>query len=233
MTEAQLRREQVGLLTQGLDLPLPSVPVHVMQALAREFSASWDELGACASAQRERAEGHVNAALKNVLNRRLRERRSLVPGVLLDVALGEEGPSFDGAMTEGRPDLSLTLSERPLKLVAECKWIDPPQKTVRMYCEQGLARFVQGDYSWHQREAFMVAYVRDGSSVETCLLPHVEAARSRPSDPYATTRLHSGPVPALGPVRSTHARSFTYAHAESAGRAPGDIEVWHLWLALT
>lgn len=232
MTEAQLRREQVGLLTRGLELPLPPIPVHIMRTLARELSAAWDELGFDAPRQRVRAEKYVNAAMKAILKGRLRERRSLAAEVLFDVALGEEGPSFDGQMTEGRPDLSLFLSDRPLPLLAECKCIDPPRKTVKMYCDHGLVRFVRGDYAWHQREAFMVAYVRDGSSVATCLLPQLEAARSQLPDPYATTRSPTPTRHAPDLARSAHARTFAYVHAE-AGRAPGEVEVWHLWLAVT
>lgn len=230
MTEDELRLEQVGLLTSGLELPLAPVPFHVLRAIARELRAAWEHLADVAPGQLSRMEKHVNASLEGVLKMRLREGTSLAREAVVDVERGVEVLSFDGQSTECRPDLNLKLAEHPLPLVVECKWIDPPDKTVAMYCDNGLARFLRGDYAWHQREALLLAYVNDGSTLSTCLDPHVNGARSLVPDPYETVKPIQL-VPTLrGVARSTHGRNFQYRHAAAIGRVPGPIDVWHVWV---
>ena len=90
------------------------------------------------------------------------------------VARGKESLSFDGSHLEERPDLSLNLTRRDLRfpLVVEAKILDAASgKTRNLYCEQGLRRFLEGKYAWGTREAFMLAYVRDGSSITATLNP--------------------------------------------------------------
>ena len=147
---------------------------------------------------------------------------------------GTESINFDGCHLEKRPDLSIVLSgrERRFPLVAEAKILNgAASKTVALYCRDGIRRFVEGEYAWGSREALMVGYVRDGSSIDTTL--GVFLARSRDSHPRRY-RVETLPV-AVGASSSDlaytrHGREFVYG-GQRALNSPGPISVWHLWLA--
>lgn len=112
--------------------------------------------------------------------------------------------------------------------MAECKLIDKVgKKTVKLYCTDGLTRFVHGDYAWATREAFMLAYVRDGSDIEGCLVPYLADSRHKSPDPCQTESLPTRLAPA-NLACSRHSRCFAYVHPEAA--SPGSIDLWHLWL---
>ena len=146
---------------------------------------------------------------------------------------GRETVSFDGRHLEKRPDLSIQLTCRnpSFPLVAECKLIDSARrKTVALYCADGLARFVQGQYAWAGREAFMIAYVRDSGSIAAGLVPHLAACRTVSVDPNATESLPT-PIPdvAADLAWSVHGRRFSYLPPVPTAE-PGPINLWHLWL---
>ena len=151
------------------------------------------------------------------------------------VARGKEHLSFDGSHIEMRPDLSIYLTDhrQPLPLVIEAKILDAAtEKTEALYCENGLRRFIEGKYAWWSREAFMLAYVRDGSTITATLTPFLSNTMSDNELGYLVEEL---PTPqGVGPTdlaRSKHGRAFVYAHQASPPSCiPGSIAVWHLWL---
>lgn len=153
--------------------------------------------------------------------------------IVQSASRGSEMVNFDGSKLKKEPDLPLVLRLRNANfpLIAECKIIDHPNgKTTKLYCDQGIARFVCGDYAWAEQEAIMLAYVRDGSTVAEQLTPQMtKSAKSKP-DPLQT---ESNPAacPDIHPTahRSDHMRSFSYL-PEAGGGAPGSIALFHLWL---
>ena len=44
------------------------------------------------------------------------------------------------------------------------------------YCDDGLVRFVRGDYAWAMQEAMMLAYTRDGRTIAGHLIPEIAKA---------------------------------------------------------
>ena len=155
--------------------------------------------------------------------------------LVLCVARGKETLSFDGSHLEKRPDLSIYLSNqtRGFPLITGAKILDTTtSKTVTLYCDQGLCRFINGDYAWGNREAFMMAHVRDGSSINATLKPFLSEAMSR--DPY-TYLVEELPVP-FGTgfsdlVCSRHGRDFVYDLQPPPANKPGPISIWHLWMS--
>src|SRR3546814_4030189 len=79
-----------------------------------------------------------------------------------------------GSRLEQRPDLSIHLTARTRRfpLIAEAKIIDATRGE-HLYCSQGLRRFLNGKYGWGAREALMIAYVRDGTTIATRLKPYL------------------------------------------------------------
>ena len=229
------RPDQVAELTRGLQLPLPEMAdVHlevIAEGLRRAFSdicTQWPLTAASGN------EPEVTALMEARLNV-LIDLDPLWGQLVLCVARGRESISFDGSHLEKRPDLSIYLSHttRGFPLIAEAKIIDSPtSKTGVLYCNRGLRRLIHGEYAWANREAFMIAYVRDGSSIGTTLIPYLSSAMvANPAD-YLVEQL---PVPTGANrsdlARSRHGRRFVYSTQSAPNDRPGPISVWHLWLS--
>jgi hypothetical protein len=230
-TRLHPRPEQVAALTQGIALPLPPLPESVLRVVAETLVRAWRDLTVeHGETLCKGDEAEVSALLEARLIA-LRDEDACWESVASGVSRGREGISFDGCHLEKRPDLSIHLTHRRFNfpLVAECKLIDRrDDKTVALYCSHGLIRFIKGEYAWMSREAFMLAYVRDGSNIAGCLRPRL--AKSGATDPGATEVL---PTPVSGAsadlARSRHRRNFTYL-PPTPSPDPGAIELWHLWL---
>jgi hypothetical protein len=149
-----------------------------------------------------------------------------------NVARGKETISFDGSHLEKRPDLSIYLTDRSpsFPLIVECKLIDVQRrKTLDLYCKDGLLRFVRGDYAWATKEAFMLAYVRDDSTIFGRLTPFLDECRAKQPDVYLTDVLPELiSESAMHVARSFHNREFRYV---GLSNGPGAIAIWHLWIA--
>lgn len=101
-----------------------------------------------------------------------------------------------------------------------------------LYCNDGLCRFVDGEYAWGNREAFMIAYVRDGSSIEMTLKPFLSSAMTLIPPGYLVeeppTRIGDG---SSDLASSRHGRAFIYTNQTPPTDQPGPITIWHLWLS--
>ena len=228
------RPEQVAELTQGQYLPLEPIPALALQVITETIVRAWKELSASHEAiLRNGEEAEVNALLISHLNN-LRDDDPCWENIASGVSRGQESISFDGRRLETRPDLSIHLTRRNFNfpLVAECKLIDRPHdKTVNLYCTQGLIRFVVGDYAWMSREAFMLAYVRDGSSIGGSLRHQLMKCQVKTPDPCATERLPiDRAYTSTDLAHSRHVRRFIY-QSPTANTDPCPIDLWHLWLS--
>ena len=226
------RPDQVEELTRGVRLPLVAITDEHMEVLADGLRQAFKDVrpGAAATVA-EGEETEVTGLMQARLNRLIGED-SLWGQLVLYVGRGTETMSIDGSHLEKRPDLSIVLSgrERRFPLVAEAKILDAAaSKTVAQYCRDGIRRFVEGEYAWGGREAFMIGYVRDGSSIDTTLGGFL--ARDSHRQRY---RVEALPV-AVGAGASDlaytrHGRDFVYGD-QPVPNTPGPISVWHLWLA--
>ena len=243
------RPSQIAVLVGGADIPFPPIDQEILEVIAEVLghafhTLSQEHLQDLATG----TEAEVNGLMRGRLNAFLHLSDVARPGhggplpelwrqLVKTVGLGEEIPSYNGSSLEKRPDLNIKLEGRhpSFPLVAECKLIDTPKgKSAKMYCDDGVARFQAGDYGWGVREAFMVAYVRDGSfPVQS--LGELLAVQEDPDvlDRYgveqAPITLRDAPF-RLSQTR--HRRGFKYASALSAEKKPGPISLWHLWLAV-
>jgi hypothetical protein len=163
------------------------------------------------------------------LNRMIEEDR-VWRQLVASVVRGKESLSFDGLHLEKRPDLSIHLSARALRfpLIAEAKIIDAT-KGENLYCIHGLKRFLDGQYGWGGREAFMIAFVRDGTTIASRLAPYL----SKPAH-AASYAVQDSPSTladvGVDAARSRHGRSFLYTHTTPPANDPGAISLWHLWV---
>jgi len=226
------RADQVAELTRGQTLPLPPLHELHMRFIAEVLARAWNDL----LVDRRPillsgGETEVNSLIETRLNALL-EEDDLWSLLASGVARGRETLSYDGSHLEKRPDLSIHLTDRnpSFPLIVECKLIDTrSRKTIDLYCDDGLLRFVRGEYSWATREAFILAYVRDGSTISSCLEPFLAKSRVRQPDPYLTGALpESIWEPDRRLARSSHNREFRYV---GHSHGPGAIAIWHLWIA--
>ncbi|WP_139051989.1 hypothetical protein [Roseibium sp. TrichSKD4] len=132
---------------------------------------------------------------------------------------------------EKRPDLSIFLTERNrnFPLIAEAKLIDIPRgKTEKLYCEKGLMRFLNGEYAWGTTEAMMVAYVRDGSTLQSQLTPFLEQKSPCNAKKYLVKDMPNSAsnMPDCVAI-SKHDRTFSYDVKAPVNDIPGPISLWH------
>ena len=228
------RPEQIDELTRGIELPLTALHEEHLALIADVISLAWNELTLSqARTLATGSEAEINALLEARLSRLLDED-PLWAQLVRSVARGKETVSFDGAHLEKRPDLSIFLAGRSptIPLVVECKLIDAPDgKSCTLYCNSGLRRFLTGEYGWSGRDGFILAYVRDQSTIESCLVPFLSAGRTAKPDPFA---VRDWPVEGRHAVHdlaaTRHDRSFRYPNRVTPADAPGPIAIWHLWL---
>jgi hypothetical protein len=227
------RVDQIAELTRGIDLPLLPLHQEHLSVIVEVLCFAWADLG-----QRhpevllQEEEAAINALMETRLLAFLDED-PLWAQMVRAVARGRETVSFDGAHLEKRPDLSLFLTCRnaTFPLSIECKIIDEAnRKSGKIYCDNGVSRFLSGEYAWATREAFMIAYVRDESTIASTLMP-LFAPPECGSAPYAAEGAMSAiGDPPLDLAKSIHSRSFRYPLREPPRDEPGAISLWHLWL---
>lgn len=233
MAAGEPRPDHIAELTRGVRLPLDPIDEVHLSIILETISVAWEELlvsGAPALLTGDEAE--VNALLEPRLNH-FCQARPLWKDLVHSVHRGRESMSYNGARIEDRPDLSLSFTNgnRNFPLSIECKIIDYPNaKRVDLYCKNGIARFVRGEYGWTHREAIMLAYARDGSTVTTRLVPHLARCATLSPDDLQTAS-HPVPRPDVHPTayHSSHQRNFSYP-SEAGGAPPGPISLFHLWL---
>ena len=223
------RVDQVNELTRGLKLPTPPIAYIHLAVIFDGVKRAFDRLVADhKGALAEKEENELNGLLQARLNTLCTEER-LLSQMVACVVRGGESISFDGKRLELRPDLGiyLTSRHRNFPLVVECKIIDGNAgKGVDLYCINGIRRFVEGEYAWGSSQSLMVAYVRDGSTVDQTLTPHLNANAKKNPDPFQTEAMPS--EEGIPPVWvSRHGREFTFVG--EAGGNPGPIRISHLW----
>jgi len=228
------RPDQISALTRGLRLPLPALQAAHLEIIAESLYRAFQDIQAAHPAVvASGSEAEVTALLEARLNT-LCAQDPFWGQLVLCAVRGKESLSFDGSHIEKRPDLSLYLSGRTrnFPLVVEAKILDhAADKTATLYCNKGLSRFLAGEYAWACQEAFMLAYVRDGSSIAAHLAPLLSSDTAQPAPRYAVQMLPTATNAQAGDLAcSRHARAFQYIHQTSAAHQPGPVTVWHLWL---
>jgi hypothetical protein len=232
-TKGAPRPDHIAELTRGAQLPFNPIKEQHLSVILETISFAWQELQAVgATALLTGDEAEVNALLEPRLNHYC-QSQPFWKDLIHSVHRGRESMSYDGGKLEPRPDLSFVFKHgnRNFPIVVECKIIDyPNSKSVDLYCKKGIARFVCGDYAWANREAIMLAYVRDGSNIEQRLMPHLLKSAKQASDTFQT-KSHPRPRPDIHPTIhcTKHERSFRYL-PEVDAKKPGTINLFHLWL---
>jgi hypothetical protein len=140
--------------------------------------------------------------------------------------------NYDGTKRDKMADLLLCMVDRYTtqdRLFVECKPVDTKHSLVTEYCDEGIFRFVCGDYAWAMTSALMIGYVRDGYTIT----PKLTEALQKRQKQMPTITLPC-PCQLSKPGKnnevvhiSQHSRTFSYV--ETGQQAP-PITLRHLWL---
>jgi hypothetical protein len=243
MTGSFQKQGRYSSYAPAAELPHPKLEPEVFLILHRVLARALEILAADAQPLSTMHEDPITAALARVIENQLM-RTGEVSGFCSPfferVTRQYECDSFDGGLQKERPDLFFgvhpddsfrnRIQSDQWGVFAECKPVDATHFAGSDYCDEGLARFVRGDYAWAMQDALMVAYTRNGRAIASHLVPAM-ASRA-----HLYTQKIVAPLPAVGcgPGKtseyglhySEHARPFEWTNGR--GQAC-PITIYHSW----
>lgn len=234
----------LGVPADRYRLPHPRLGLPVILLIRRVILRAVELLRERNASLSHYKEDEITTALRAIIENDLRQSGS-VPGFnrkTFDlVQRQDQVTNFDQTKYLKTPDLSFKLRNdeeepRPVlsehdALFVECKPVDKDHGVGSRYCDDGLNRFIDGDYAWAMEEALMLGYARHRTIVEH-LIPAIE-------EPRRLRRLHvvETPSPVGGPGAaateeaevlhvSRHRREFFWLDGKGAAT---EILVYHSW----
>jgi hypothetical protein len=232
----------LGVSAKCYHLPHPRLGFPVILVIRRVLCRALEILREEKFRLAEAEEDQVTAALLAVIENNLR-RTGAVAGFnrrgYETVVRQAQVANFDGTHLKKSPDLCFRLRHDDCEprmvlpeydaLFVECKPVDAAHSAGNRYCDDGIIRFVRGEYAWAMQEGMMLAYVRDGRTIAGHLIPAMETQIRMTS--LATVKLpqacrtprdaHAEPIHV-----SKHRRGFPWR--DNKGNAT-DITIYHLW----
>src|ERR1017187_3438696 len=228
---------------EGIRLPHPPLPLRVHLVVESAICAAWELM-----TNRGRTGFDLQTANEDTVTLEFYEglydevfNKGMVDGfdreVFASIHREPKVRNFNRRHPDKMPDLLVDFIDRPAGvmnsqhgLFIECKPVDQKHPTGSAYCDEGLIRFVRGDYAWAMQSAMMVGYAREGYS----LVPKLsEALASKRKEPIPTS---FGPESCLRTTAtafaeqvaiSKHQRTFSYVENDLPA---GIIVIRHLWL---
>jgi hypothetical protein len=234
----------LGVPKDRYDLPHRPLGVPVILLIRKVICRALALLRESGFKLAEATEDQVTAGLRSTIENDLRQTKA-VPGfnrrTYDPVYRQSQVANFDGSKRMKTPDLifKLRIAEKIAyrglsefdALFVECKPVDAFHAAGSKYCDDGLIRFVVGDYAWAMQEGMMVAYARDQRTITDHLIPAMQEAE-RPAS-LATEQLpqvliaHKGENDRADRIHvSVHRRDFEWL--DEKGPAT-NITLYHLW----
>jgi hypothetical protein len=233
----------LGVPSGRYHLPHPRLGLPVILLIRRVLIRALKLLREQEFQLADASEDEVTAALLSTIENNLRQsgevagfnKRSYEP-----VVRQSQCANFNGSALTKTPDMCFKLRHdesetRPVipefdALFVECKPVDAKHPVGSKYCDDGLIRFVRGDYAWAMQEGMMLAFTRDGRTIAKHLIPTMsESARMKSLQTLDLPSVGKG-VSAFTTAEavhiSRHKRPFPWLHGK--GQA-SDITIYHLW----
>lgn len=226
-------------------LPHPPLSLRTHLVVEKAIRAAWQML-----LSRKRDGFNPQTASEDQITLQLHERlfdevfdRNIVDGFDRQIfgAIRREPKvrNFNGVHPDKMPDLLMDFVDRPAGamnsqhgLFIECKPVDRLHGVGPRYCDDGLIRFVRGDYGWAMQSAMMVGYARKDFPIFPRLSEAMKAKRKEPIRVCGRLRKcpeSSATAQAEQVAVSHHERVFSYTNSSDC---PGQIMIRHLWLRL-
>jgi hypothetical protein len=219
----------------------PQVLLLIRRVVLRAFELLREQQSNLAAAQ----EDEITTALRSTIENDLRQSGK-VQGFnrrTFEIVTRQGGwANYDSTSLTKAPDLFFKLRDDETGphsvlpehngLFIEAKPVDATHAAGSRYCDDGIIRFVRGDYAWAMQEAMMLAYARNDRTIERSLLPAMsEAPRMSTLQtqqlPARTTMEMAGSTPAAEAVfMSRHERTFQWPDSKSQATP---IDIFHVW----
>jgi len=228
---------------EGIQLPHPPLSLRVHLVVESAICAAWELM-----MNRGRTGFDLQTANEDTVTHELYERlydevfdKGVVDGfdreVFASMRREPKVRNFNGRNPDKMPDLLVEFIDRPAGvmnsqhgLFIECKPVDRQHPAGSAYCDEGLIRFVRGDYAWAMQSAMMVGYARKGYSLVPKLSEALADNRKEPIPTFfgpescpRTRATHYAEQVAV----SKHERTFSYVETNTPA---GVIVIRHLWL---
>ncbi len=239
-----------GLFTLGVPpeeyhLPHPRLELPVILLIRRVVLRAFEMLCERGYSLATKKEDDITAALRGIVENDLRQKGA-VKGFNCRTyeAVIRQGQTenYDFTKITKTPDLCFKLrndTEEPRlvlsthdALFVECKPVDRTHPPGSKYCDDGLSRFVDGDYAWAMEEGLMLGYARHGRTIAKHLIPAMQ--ESTRFDRLKTAELPN-PVENPGALAqdnaealyvSRHRRGFSWVGDKGSAT---DILIYHSW----
>jgi hypothetical protein len=235
----------LGVPPEGYQLPHPRLELPVILLVRRVILRAFQILCERGYSLATKKEDEITAALRGIIENDLRQKGSIkgFSSRTYDTVLRQsQVENHDLTKLTKAPDLCFKLrndEEEPRPVVSahdalfvECKPVDKAHAAGGKYCDDGLSRFVDGDYAWAMEEGLMLGYTRDGRTIEKFLIPAMRAATR--VDRLKTVELPH-PVGHPGAIEegnsealhvSRHRREFVWVGDKGPAT---DIFIYHSW----
>jgi hypothetical protein len=219
-------------------LPHPRISLAVFLVLEEALSAAWEILRLHPPPGFDLVnaiERQLNHQLQEVLKDRI-WNRDVVPGFdgeLIRTVTRPAVRNYNGEHIDKLPDMMVELVDIPegvrpsqYGIFIECKPVDAKHSLVGHYCDEGVLRFVRGDYAWAMTQAMMIGYVDSAGLPAERLAVALRTRRDSvfPTGDPTTCARSQAPVPV---AISEHRRNFRYVEN---GLEAAPIVLRHLWL---
>ncbi len=235
----------LGVRPDQYDLPHPRLGLPVILFLRRVLLRAFEKLRDRGFPLATEREDRVTEQLFNVLENDLRQTGEIggFNSTFYErVVRHAEVTNYNGQKIAKTPDLSFKLRHAGVEpravvsshdaLFVECKPVDADHSAGSAYCDDGLIRFVNGDYAWAMQEAMMLAYVRDGRSIAGHLIPAMASSARKLSlgTVQPIRKCHELATAACSEAEAVHVSQHRRGFSWPDGKGPAtDITVYHLW----
>ena len=234
----------LGVSKDRYDLPHRALGVPVILLIRRVIWRALTILRESGFNLSEATEDQVTTELRSVIENDLRQN-GFVKGfnrrTYDSVIRQAQVANFDKTRPAMTPDLCFKLripdraTYRGLSeydaLFVECKPVDSTHAAGSKYCDDGVVRFVKGDYAWAMQEGMMIAYARDQRTITDHLIPAMIEEKRLSSlatvQPPEVLAAHRGENATAERIHvSVHRRDFAWP--DEKGPAT-NITLYHLW----
>ena len=228
-----MRDAVIGNYIEGVKLPGPALSKQHWRMILTLIRDAWSQVRL--DVESKDYEPKITTVLALSIELCLRERHFALE-VVTNVANEAKTIDYEGQNVGRKPDLHLFLTElsggSPCeRLFCEAKVInDAKAQTLKKYFDDGIGRFVEGEYGWKRSDGLMLGYVRDNQTLEGHLKPELEQRMKISAGSLNTTQITPTATPDL--LLTTHSRHFT-VKSLMGDMSPGPITLTHLWLNAT
>jgi hypothetical protein len=233
--------EQHGFFLKEVkqSFPYPPFPVAVMLIIEKAIIYAWEKLKESPPDNfnlSNAKEDNITAELQEKLEylRKTEDVQGFNAKTFETVNRGSDFKNYNGTSIKKQPDLIIKLigirdgifSSLKDGIFIECKPVDKKHSIKSQYCEEGIKRFIKGDYAWAMPDAMMLGYIKGNYSI----IPKFYDILNKNKKKYNTKKLPYLREKTDKIYITKHKRDWNYPET---GEPAKDISIRHLWLIIS